>query len=117
MTSKLSTISELIKANTVSDAVTPITLTANTAVYIPVTGRSILIGVTAGATGTIAVAKGDGIAATNDLSFSVTKDKVSFIQLDTSSFEYTGEADSDGDTHFIKLTPGVAGTLVAVNPL
>ena len=117
MASKLSTISELIKANTASAAATPVTLTANTAVYIPVTGRSILIGITAGATGTVAVAKGDGIAATNDLSFSVTKDKVSFIQLDTSSFEYTGEADSDGDTHFIKLTPGVAGTLVAVNPL
>lgn len=117
MASKLSTICELVKANEASKAETPIAVTANTAFYLPAIGRTMVIGITPAANGTVTVTKGDGISATNDLSFAVTKDKISFIQLDTSSFEYIGAPDSDGDTAFIKLTSTAAGTCVAVNAL
>lgn len=117
MATKLSTVCELFKANEASKAETPITVTANTAFYLPAVGRTMIIGITPAANGTVTVTKGDGVAAMNDLVFTVTKDKICFIQLDTSSFEYIGEADADGDTAFIKLTSTAAGTCVAVNAL
>lgn len=117
MASKLSTVCELFKANEASVAQTPISVTASTAFYLPAIGRTMIIGITPAATGTVTVTKGDGVAAMNDITFAVTKDKISFIQLDTSSFEYVGEPDADGDTAFIKLTCSQNATCVAVNAL
>ena len=118
MASKLATINTLVAPNTASDSQTPITVSANTAFYVPVTGRSIIVGIQpTSANATVTVTAGDGIAGVNDLTFSAASAKMTFIQLDTSAYEYIGPADADGDTHFIKITSDKAGTAVAVNPL
>ena len=118
MASKLSTISTLVAPNKASVSQTAVSLSQDTAVYIPVTGRSIIIGVKpTSADATVTVYKGDGIAGVSDLTFSAASGKITFIQLDTNAYEYIGEPDVDGDTGFIKLASNKAGTLVAVNPL
>lgn len=111
----LSTVCELFKANEASKAETPVALTAATAVYIPAVGRNVIIGITPAANGTVKVYKGDGVAAMNDFTFAVTKDKISFIELDTSSFEIIDP--DDANVGSIKLECSAAGTLVAVNAL
>ena len=115
MARTVSTVCELISANTASAAQTPVALTANTAVYVPAIGRTMVIGITPAANGTVKVYKGDGLAATNDITFAVTKDKISFIQLDTSSFEILDPTNENNES--IKLECSAAGTLVAVNAL
>lgn len=115
MARTVSTVCELFKANEVSKAETPVALTANTAVYVPAVGRSTIIGITPTANGTVTVAAGNGVAAMNDLTFAVTKDKISFIVLDTSSFEIIDPEDENVGS--MKLTSTAAGTLVAVNAL
>lgn len=123
MASKLSTVCELFKANEASAPQTPIAITANTAFYLPAVGRTMIIGITPAATGYVTVTKGNGVSAMNDITFAVTKDKISFIQLDTSAFEFIGDPtrnwgkDADGDIAYIKLTSTAAGTCVAVNAL
>lgn len=113
MARSVSTVCELFKANEASVAQTPVALTANTAVYIPTVGRNVIIGITPAANGTVKVYKGEGVAAMNDFTFAVTKDKISFIELDTSSFGIL-EGENYGS---IKLECSAAGTLVAVNAL
>lgn len=124
MASKLSAVCELVKENAVSTAQTPITLTASTAVYIPAVGRTMVIGVTpSGNTPTLKIYKGNGVSAMNDVTLSLTKDKIAFVQIDTNSFEFIGDPernwgkDADGDIAYIKLECSTAGTLVAVNAL
>lgn len=113
MARSVSTVCELFKANEASEAQTPVALTANTAVYIPTVGRNVIIGITPAAEGTVKVYKGEGVAAMNDITFAVTEDKISFIELDTSSFGIL-EGENFGS---IKLECSAAGTLVAVNAL
>ena len=113
MARTVSTVCELIAPNKVSDAQTPVALTASTPVFVPAVGRAVIIGVTPAANGTVKVYKGDGVASMNDITYAVTKDKIAFIQLDTSSFEVL-EGDNVGS---IKLECSAAGTLVAVNAL
>lgn len=115
MARTVSTVCELFKANEASVAQTPVALTANTDVYVPAVGRATVIGITPTANGTVTVTKGDGIAAMNDITFAVTKDKISFICLDTSSFEIIDPDDENVGS--IKLKCSAAGTLVAVNAL
>jgi hypothetical protein len=115
MARSVSTVCELFKANEPSAAQTPVALTANTAVYIPTVGRNVIIGITPAANGTVKVYKGDGVAAMNDITFAVTKDKISFVELDTSSFGIIDAEDENVGS--IKLECSAAGTLVAVNAL
>lgn len=115
MARTVSTVCELFKANEPSVAQTPVALTASTAAYIPAIGRTMVIGITPAANGTVKVYAGDGLAATNDITFAVTKDKVSFVQLDTSSFEILDPENENNEA--IKLECSAAATLVAVNAL
>lgn len=114
----LSTVCELFKANTPSEAQTPVSIAEGGSVYVPAKGRTMIIGITPTAAATITVSKGDGVAAMNDLTFSAAANKITFIQLDTSSFEFV---DPDGaekaNLGSIKITSNKGGTLVAVNAL
>lgn len=127
MARTVSTVCELIRANEPSTStastthlpvgVSPVSLSASTAVYIPAVGRTMIIGITpSAADGVVKVYAGDGIAATNDITFSAGESgKVYFVQLDTSSFEITDPTNENVGS--IKLECSKAGTLVAVNAL
>lgn len=123
MANRLSAVNTLVKSNVISDAQTPVALTSGTDYYIPAVGRTMLIGITPAAKATIHVYAGDGVAAMNDIEFTeVPASKISFIQLDTSSFERLGdksESYDDGDEPYIKLKVTASGgaTLVACNAL
>lgn len=114
----LSTVCELFKANEPSAPQTPVSVADGGSVYIPAHGRTMIIGFTPTATSTVTVSAGDGVAAMNDLTFSAAANKVTFIQLDTSSFEFV---DPDGAEKLnlgsIKITASKGGTIVAVNAL
>ena len=117
MARSVSTVCELFKANEPSTAQTPVALTASTAVYIPTVGRNVIIGITPAANGTVKVYKGDGVAAMNDITFAVTKDKISFVELDTSSFEILDPTNENYNSIKVTLTAQGGGTLVACNAL
>lgn len=107
------TASKLVRTNEASEAVTPATFASGDTVKVPFTDKNIIIAITAGATGNVVVSKGDGIAGINDLTVGLTKDKTSFIQLDSSSYEQI----SGTNKGYAILTPAVAGTITAVNGL
>ena len=124
MANRLSTVSTLVKPNVLSTPQTPVALSTATDYYIPAIGRTMIIGITPAASATIKIYAGNGVsAAQNDLEFtSVAASKISFIQLDTSSYEKIGEVNTeydDGDKPYIKLRVTATGgaTLVAVNAL
>ena len=117
MARSVSTVCELFKANEASEAQTPVAIAKDTAVYIPALGRTMVIGVTPAANGEVEVAAGDGVAAMNSITYAVTKDKISFIQLDTSSFGIIDPADENVGSIKLTLKTAATGTLVAVNAL
>lgn len=117
MARSVSTVCELFKANEASEAQTPVSLTSGTAVYIPAVGRTMLIGITPAANGTVAIEAGDGVAALNDISFAVKANKISFVQLDTSSFEILDPTNENYNSIKVTLTATGGGTLVACNAL
>lgn len=117
MARSVSTVCELFKANEPSTAQTPVAIAKDTAVYIPALGRTMVIGVTPAANGEVEVAAGDGVAAMNSITYAVTKDKISFIQLDTSSFGIIDPADENVGSIKLTLRTAATGTLVAVNAL
>ena len=118
-------LTELLQPNTATPnaGVTPSSYAATDTVLIPMTDKGVIVAIT-GATGagTLTVAKGTGIGASNDLAISTVKDKTVFVQLDSSSYEDIEAKQADGTTnpnygYAVATATGNGGSIVAVSAL